>query len=141
MHAQISSVFQTLEQFKDVVKQVQAMDEDGVFANPVKASEALYYFSFVRNPMDFSTLSKKLSPQPAHSLTLTSGGHIAATTARTRARTCAYATLQQAYDDLQRIFLNCMHYNKEIVELESSIATVARGLLEHARALVASTFA
>lgn len=51
------------------------------------------------------------------------------------------SSLQEAYEDLQRIFLNCMHYNKEIRAQEGSLSQLAKVLLKHARSMTKEMFA
>ena len=60
-----------------------------------------------------------------------------------------YETVQQAYNDLQRIFLNCMHYNREMRTQddtgddgdggETTLGQLAKQLLEETRRLMRAT--
>ena len=157
-------IAQTVKRFNEMLDGIQALDANDVFREPVSPSIAYNYFSFVsdctlpggyvrpsiqvfasaslshaalillaqvRRPMDFSTLRKILHQAPA-----------AASGAPARTNEQAhFSSLQDAYEDLQRIFLNCMHYNKEVRAQEGSLAQLAKVLLEHARSLAKEAFA
>lgn len=110
---------QTLGKFRSIVEKVVALDEIGIFAVPVLESQAFNYFTFVRNPMDFGTLRKNLGDD---------------------SDVCKYDTFLDAYEDLQRIFLNCIHYNQEAKVRDGSLGSVAFKLLCTTRELVNEAF-
>jgi len=98
-----------------VLSELENFDANDIFAQPVRPSQAYNYFSFIGRPMDFATWKRNL--------TAPAGG------AAPAAKSARYATVQAAYEDLQRIFLNCMHYNQEIDDHQGSLAKLAKDLL------------
>ncbi len=143
----------SLKKFQDVVEQVAALalDRTDVFAEPVPFY--VDYFSIVRKPMDFATLRRNLLAVPAgaqgaalsssaaaSSSSCLVSAFASASAAASSATATAYTSLQEAYEDLQRIFLNCMHFNQEVTPREGSLAQLAAGLLGQAREAVQRSF-
>uniref|UniRef100_A0A4W5RIV0 Bromodomain containing 1 n=1 Tax=Hucho hucho TaxID=62062 RepID=A0A4W5RIV0_9TELE len=71
---------------KSVLEQLQERDQAKIFAHPVDIKEVPDYLDHIRNPMDFSTMSKRIDNQ-------------------------AYSNLNDFESDFNLIIFNCMKYN------------------------------
>ncbi|KAI8923392.1 hypothetical protein BC831DRAFT_471340 [Entophlyctis helioformis] len=76
-----------LEYLRSILQQLKSFDKQGIFAYPVDPVHVPDYLEYIKNPMDFSTMSEKLE-------------------------SFQYLTVEDFQRDLDLIVDNCLLYNK-----------------------------
>lgn len=94
-----------------VLDAMEAKDKDGFFVAPVDTKEVHDYLEFIANPMDFSTMRKKI-------------------------RASEYASFKAFEDDFKLIVDNCRSYNDSgtvYFKAANKLADACKSILEEAR--------
>jgi NuA3 HAT complex component NTO1 len=74
-------------EMKSLLEHLKALDPKGIFATPVSPADVPDYYDVIKNPMDYSTMTAKISNQD-------------------------YDTLDDMVKDFEKICTNAMIYNK-----------------------------